>query len=158
MKLSLVNRVGEFTKNLKKNEEEYMKKYKELVGDTFQDDAINSRSNFDLNNSVHNGSSFLQTNRNDILQKRDKEITILVDSINELASIFKDMQALVLEQGTILDRIDYNIDNALHDTKIATIALVEADKNTKNNCSRNANMALMVLIFIMSIILLFKIL
>ena len=40
---------------------------------------------------------------------RSKEINELTDSINSLAVLFKDFSVLVIEQGTILDRIDYNI-------------------------------------------------
>lgn len=40
---------------------------------------------------------------------RSKEINELTNSINSLAVLFKDFSVLVIEQGTILDRIDYNI-------------------------------------------------
>jgi syntaxin 16 len=32
--------------------------------------------------------------------------------MNELAVIFKELSTLVIEQGTILDRIDFNIEQA----------------------------------------------
>ena len=47
-----------------------------------------------------------------MLKKRDNELNQLLNSVNDLAGIFKDMQVLVMEQGSILDRIDYNIDIA----------------------------------------------
>ena len=43
---------------------------------------------------------------------KSKEITRLVNTINDLAVLFKDLSVLVVEQGTILDRIDYNIEQA----------------------------------------------
>ena len=46
-------------------------------------------------------------------QHRSKEISELTDSINSLAVLFKDFSVLVIEQGTILDRIDYNIETAV---------------------------------------------
>ena len=36
----------------------------------------------------------------------------LLNSMNNLASTFSDLKNLVLEKRTILDRIDYNIDEA----------------------------------------------
>ncbi|KAL9265955.1 Syntaxin-43-like protein [Drosera capensis] len=35
----------------------------------------------------------------------------VVESVNELAQIMKDLSVLVIDQGTIIDRIDYNIQN-----------------------------------------------
>lgn len=156
MKLNLVSKLRDFTKKLKLNEEGYVSKYKELVGDDSK--YTNSSTLADKNNSKNfNNEQFLQMdNKNDILVKRDKEISTLLTSINELATIFKDLQTLVLEQGTILDRIDYNIDNAVQNTKIAGEQLKKADENMKSSCARNANMILIFVIFIMSMLLLLK--
>lgn len=56
---------------------------------------------------------------------KDEEIQNLVKSINDLASIFKDLSVLVIEQGTILDRIDYNVQEAKDNVQIAVKELHE---------------------------------
>eukprot|EP00759_Apiculatamorpha_spiralis_P020556 PhF_6_TR25847/c0_g1_i1/m.36520/K08489/STX16; syntaxin 16 len=42
-------------------------------------------------------------------QDRDQELKNILSSIMELHEMFRDMNALVIEQGTVLDRIDYNL-------------------------------------------------
>jgi len=42
--------------------------------------------------------------------RRDHEINAIVQSIEELSQIFKELAVLVIDQGTILDRIDYNME------------------------------------------------
>lgn len=49
-------------------------------------------------------------NNEALINQRDMEITSIVKSINGLASIFKEMQNMVIDQGTVLDRIDYNVE------------------------------------------------
>lgn len=44
-------------------------------------------------------------------REREREIEQVVESVNELAQIMKDLSVLVIDQGTIIDRIDYNIQN-----------------------------------------------
>lgn len=153
MKLNIGSKLREFTKNFKVNEETYVNKYKELVGDEVKYTTNNPKSS---DGNFINDQSLQMDSKNDLLQKRDKEISTLLTSINELASIFKDLQTLVLEQGTILDRIDYNIDNAVQSTKQATDELRKADKNMKSNCARNANMVMIFIIFVFSVLLLLK--
>ena len=65
---------------------------------------------------------------------RSSEIKNLVSTINDLAVLFKELSILVVEQGTILDRIDYNIECAHQDTKQAVVHLentVEIEKSAR---------------------------
>lgn len=155
MKQSLATKLGEFTKKLKFKEEEYMKKYQEIIGDEVKYHSVDSEGQ--LEESSKQNSFLKMDGSNEVLAKRDKEITNLVESINELASVFKDLQILVFEQGTVLDRVDYNIETALQNTKSAHVELEKADKNMRSNCARNANMLLIFIVFVLSVLILFKI-
>jgi syntaxin 16 len=47
------------------------------------------------------------------ITQREAEINDIAKSIFQLADIFKELQTLVVDQGTMLDRIDYNIDQTV---------------------------------------------
>jgi syntaxin 16 len=44
------------------------------------------------------------------LQTRDRELTEIAKSIGSLAELFKDLSVLVIDQGTLLDSVEYNIE------------------------------------------------
>lgn len=41
---------------------------------------------------------------------KNKQITDLVKSINQLSNVYKQLNELVIEQGSLIDRIDFNIE------------------------------------------------
>ena len=87
---------------------------------------------------------------------RSKEISQLTDSINALAVLFKDFSVLVIEQGTILDRIDYNVENAVFHVKKANVHLESALKIEKSTRARNCLTCLAVTVFVLVVILVIK--
>ncbi|PCH43750.1 t-SNARE, partial [Wolfiporia cocos MD-104 SS10] len=44
------------------------------------------------------------------LRTRDKELTQIAQSIASLAELFKDLSVMVIDQGTLLDSVEYNIE------------------------------------------------
>lgn len=44
------------------------------------------------------------------LHRRDRELTEIAKSIAQLAELFKDLSVLVIDQGTLLDSVEYNIE------------------------------------------------
>ena len=157
MQQLLYNKFNEFTKKFKLNQEIHKKKYKELNGEEDPTYIINTSSKIDNNDTNNTIDNFLMTTDNNLkLVKRDNELGILLNSVNDLAEIFKDMQNLVMEQGSILDRIDYNIDIASTNITSGKKSIQKADKYHKNNCFRNIIIILIVCIFIEGLLLIFK--
>ena len=64
-------------------------------------------------------------NTNDAtIAQREREINDIAKGIIELADIFKELQTMVIDQGTMLDRIDYNVETMTIDVKAAEKELV----------------------------------
>ena len=145
MKQLLFSRLNEITKKYKINQEIYTKKYKELVGEDLNN---NNDSNIYENNNNQNTNFFKMSDENNILKKRDNELNILLNSINDLAEIFKDMQNLVMEQGTILDRIDYNIESSIINIKESNKNLKKAIEHLKKSCFTKITFLMLFIIFI----------
>lgn len=171
MKLNLVTKIKEFSRDFQMNEEEYMKKYQELVGinNKYDFEDLDGSSKYSNKNSKYYNSTYESDNKNDFLQlnstqdkssmilnQRDEEINTLLGSITELAGVFKDLQTLVHHQGTILDRIDYNIDTAGQNVIKANENLVKTEKMMRSNCYRNCMLGIIIAIFIMGTLILLK--
>ena len=158
MQQLLYNNLNEFTKKFKLNQEIHKNKYKELLREEDPTYQINTSSINNNNNDVNNTfDNFLLTTENNLqLVKRDKDLDNLLNSVNDLAEIFKDMQTLVMEQGSILDRIDYNIDISSSNVSAGKKSIKKADKIHKKNCFRNVIIILIIVIFIEGLLLIFK--
>jgi len=90
------------------------------------------------------------------VQSRDKEIAQIAQSIEELGSIFKELAVLVIDQGTILDRIDYNMEAVVEHTKEGIQQLEKAEKHQKSARPMKCIIALSIIIVILLLILVTK--
>jgi len=90
------------------------------------------------------------------IQSRDKEISQIAKSIDELGSIFKELAVLVIDQGTILDRIDYNMEAVVDSTKIGIKQLEKAERNQKSARPMKCIFCLLGTIIILLLILVMK--
>lgn len=90
---------------------------------------------------------------NTSVQERDEEIMHIARSIEELAEIFKELNVLVVDQGTLLDRIDHNVDMTLDTVKDGVKHLQTAEKYQKSARPMWCIGLLMLLIIAMIIVI-----
>ena len=81
---------------------------------------MESETDKSFSQSTLQQTSMKRLNTNDVaIAQREREIEDIAQGIIELADIFKELQGMVIDQGTMLDRIDYNIENMSVNVKAA---------------------------------------
>ena len=159
IKLFLVTRIQNFSNEFRKNEQLYLKYLKEMGVVINSNNENNTSNDLLTNNDDDEKKNFLYTQEDDLhsqIKKRDEDISVLVKSINELSVIFKDLQNIVQEQGTILDRIDYNINISYENSQKGLQSIKKADEHHKDSCFRNAILLLFIIIFVETIMIIYK--
>lgn len=84
-------------------------------------------------------------------QEREQEINAIVKSIVDLNVIFKDLSHMVADQGTILDRIDFNIEQTHVQVQEGFKQLQKADAYQR----KNRKMCAIIILAAVTIVLLF---
>ena len=166
IKLSLIEKIQSFANEFRRNEQHFISYLKEMGEVDFSKNNNNIDFTIDnIDNKViqldNINNDFLYTQEDDLksqIKKRDKDINQLTNSVNELSKIFKDLQIIVQEQGTILDRIDYNIDTSYENSQKGQKYIKKAEEHHKNSCFRNLILLLFTIIFIETILIIFKML
>lgn len=91
-----------------------------------------------------------------LAEERTRELRRVAENVNDLATLVKDIASLVVDQGTVLDRVDYN----LEEVKLKTNAAVRELRITNRyQRKRHALCCIILLSFacgIMTIILILK--
>lgn len=102
-------------------------------------------------------TSQMQLTSNDsAIMQREREITDIAQGIIELADIFKELQSMIIDQGTMLDRIDYNVERMATDVKAADKELNVASGYQKKGTKRRIIFLLILLVVGMIILLVVK--
>ena len=167
MSQNILTELNSFSKKFKLNQEIYSKKCKELVIEEEEDNnnflelydiSTNNSDNNDniINDNDANQNFLMKEEPDQLLQKRENELNEIVRGVNKLQELFKDLHIIVIEQGTILDRIDYNIDVGFNNVSKGKKKIIEADEHHKGSCFRNVILFLLITIFVECLLILFK--
>ncbi|XP_057483053.1 tlg2p-like protein a [Actinidia eriantha] len=88
--------------------------------------------------------------------EREREIRQVLESVNELAQIMKDLSVLVIDQGTIVDRIDYNIQNVAVSVEEGFKQLQKAERSQAKGGMVRCATVLVIMCFVMLVLLVLK--
>lgn len=168
---SLASRVQEASALFRKKQSAYLKKLRGLTGlvspaprvgtpsytDTYATDPslMDSETDKSYSQSTLMTQTHLSSNDAAIMQ-REREITDIANGIIELADIFKELQAMIIDQGTMLDRIDYNVEQMATHVKGADKELKVASGYQQKSVKRKIMLLLILLIVGLFILLLLK--
>ncbi|OOF98254.1 hypothetical protein ASPCADRAFT_43530 [Aspergillus carbonarius ITEM 5010] len=134
LQISLAARVQEASARFRKKQSNYLKKLRGLEGGSvpfersptpmqnpYTDPSLmESDADKSFSQSTLIQTSQRLTGQNDAaIEQREREINDIAKGIIELSDIFRELQAMVIDQGTMLDRIDYNIERMGTEVKAA---------------------------------------
>ncbi|KAE8350302.1 t-SNARE [Aspergillus coremiiformis] len=171
IQISLAARVQEASARFRKKQSTYLKKLRGLEGaaipfersptpvqNPYTDPSL-MESDADKSFSQ---STLMQTSQrlggeNDAaIVQREREINDIAKGIIELSDIFRELQAMIIDQGTMLDRIDYNVERMNTEVKAADKELKVATNYQRRTTKRKILLLLVILVAGLFIILLVK--
>lgn len=172
IQVALAARVQEVSAVFRKKQSNYLNKLRQLGGfdspgfgrsgtpvqNPYSDPALmESDADKSLSQSTLQQTAQKRMHNNDAaIAQREQEINDIAKGIIELADIFRDLQAMVIDQGTMLDRIDYNVERMATDVKGAEKELIVATNYQKRNTKRKILLLLLLLVVGMFVLLLVK--
>mmetsp|Transcript_22728 Transcript_22728/g.37998 ORF Transcript_22728/g.37998 Transcript_22728/m.37998 type:complete len:301 (-) Transcript_22728:177-1079(-) len=103
-------------------------------------------------------SQLIQVTTSDSLAKeRDQEVMNIVQAVNDLAQVMKDLSVLVIDQGSIVDRIDYNCEQVKTTVAEGLKQVVKAEKTQKKGRMVLCIMFLLAAVLFMLIVVIIRI-
>lgn len=170
---ALATRVQEVSTTFRKKQSSYLNKLRQLGG--FESPAGPGRSGTPVQNpytdpalmdadtdASFSRSTLQQTaqkrlrSNDTVIAQREQEINDIAKGIIELSDIFRDLQAMVIDQGTMLDRIDYNVERMVTDVKGAEKELIVATNYQRRYTKRKIIILLVLIIVGLFVLLLVK--
>ena len=91
-----------------------------------------------------------------LVVERVKDIQNIVRSVEELATIMRDLSVLVIDQGSVVDRIDYNMEQVATHVEEGVKELVKAEKHQKSSRMMLCIMFLFCACILMIFVVMFK--
>lgn len=164
VQVSLATDLQSLSNELRKKQSNYLKRLKQQKegqdGDDLEMNLNGSRSRMDgddLDEIMFHDRETAQLKKHEAFTaEREREIHQVVESVNELAQIMKDLSVLVIDQGTIVDRIDYNIQNVASTVEDGLKQLQKAERTQKQGGMVMCASVLVIMCAVMLVLLVLK--
>ncbi|KAM5561077.1 syntaxin-43 [Rosa sericea] len=164
VQVSLATDLQSLSNELRKKQSNYLKRLKQQKegqdGDDLEMNLNGSRSRMDgddLDEIMFHERETAQIKKHEAFTaEREREIHQVVESVNELAQIMKDLSVLVIDQGTIVDRIDYNIQNVASTVEDGLKQLQKAERTQKQGGMVMCATVLIIMCAVMLVLLVLK--
>jgi len=160
--INLVGRLQEITEKFRSSQGNYLRKiearekrnnqyFTTLPDPEPEDDGLMVGSGWNKQDML------MMEENNTAIRRREEEINSVVQIIQDLNTIFRDLASMVTEQGEVVDRIDYNIENTSIKVEEGLEQLKKASKYQKKNRKMKCILILSVsLIFMLFLLILLK--
>ena len=178
LQISLATRVGEVSTLFRKKQTAYLKKLRSLGGMSSPAFGENRSGTPNLAQNLYTDPAMLEeeADRNSAqttlqqtaqvrlrkgvmdsaIAQREAEIEKIAQGVIDLSNIFQELNSMVIDQGSLLDRIDYNVERTAEHVKEAEKELQTATKYQKKGTRRMVILLLILLVVGMFILVLIK--
>jgi syntaxin 16 len=159
---SLATELNEASKQFRACQKAYLQNLRaqEVVGQQFLSGADGASRGISLDDAVDRGLTDAQMAELALIEQqsnsREKEIIRIAQSVNQLATLFRELHTLVIDQGTVLDRIDYNIATSLDKIQRGTKDLEEAEKESKKALTMKCILLLAIVCLMLLIVFIWR--
>lgn len=155
---SLATQLQMLSQQFRQSQKDYLNKIRERQRGSLWDDpakgGASGNDDMDLGFTDAQGQELEAMEVN--ASQRSSEICQIATSINDLHTVFKELAVLVIDQGSILDRIDYNIEQVVVQSAEANKQLQKAEESSKSNRAMKCIMVLVIINLILIVILIVK--
>ncbi|CDU20933.1 SNARE protein, putative [Plasmodium yoelii] len=174
-KTSLISQLQYISKSFQKKQNNYIKEFKKLTNncdqvEQYQIDTSNKiykKQNSDIfiqgeineeYNMHEQQSLYEQPNQVNLLNlnKRNSDLQKITNTVIDLHNIFKELSVMLVDQGSLLDQIDYNIDMSLDKSEKGLNQLKKLEKQENGKIAARCVSFLTTLIFILLILIILK--
>ncbi|KAJ5443832.1 uncharacterized protein N7458_007704 [Penicillium daleae] len=171
IQISLASRVQESSARFRKKQSTYLKKLRDLEGlstpfdrsptpvqNPFADPSLmESEVDKSFSQTMLMQTQQRATGQNDAaIAQREREINDIAKGIIELSDIFRELQTMIIDQGTMLDRIDYNVERMGTEVKAAEKELKVATNYQRRSTKRKVMLLLALVVIGLIIVLVVK--
>lgn len=177
LQISLATRVGDASTLFRKKQSAYLRKLRSLGGSStptldarsgtptlyqnpYTDPALaeqaadvsSAQSTLQQTSQIRRRTGVLDS----AIEQREREIEKIAQGVIDLSTIFQELNSMVIDQGSLLDRIDYNVERTAEHVKAAEKELTVATRYQKKGTKRLLILLLILLVVGLFILLLVK--